>query len=135
MNRDIRTVPLNDSGDPITLTTKQLAQGQRKFNGSCASCHLDGGTKTNPSVDLSPATLARATPPRNSVSSIVDYLNEPTTYDGLRTLAELHPSTARTDIFPKMRDLTEKDLTAIAGYILVQPKVVGKQWSGGKPNR
>ncbi|MEO1095025.1 MAG: photosystem II cytochrome c-550 [Cyanobacteria bacterium J06638_28] len=130
-----RTVTLNSSGDPITLTTKQLLIGQRKFNGTCSQCHLEGGTKPNPSVDLSPETLALATPSRNNVESIVDYLETPTTYDGLQSIADLHPSTRRTDIFPKMRDLTQEDLTAIAGYILVQPKIVGDQWAGGKPAR
>ncbi|MEL6383332.1 MAG: photosystem II cytochrome c-550 [Cyanobacteria bacterium J06626_18] len=135
IDKATRTVPLNTSGDQITLTTKQLAIGQRKFNGSCAQCHLEGGTKTNPSVDLSPETLALATPSRNNLVSIVDYLEEPTTYDGLKSIADLHPSTLRTDLFPKMRDLTEEDLTAIAGYVLVQPKIVGDQWAGGKPKR
>ncbi|MEO0533458.1 MAG: photosystem II cytochrome c-550 [Cyanobacteria bacterium P01_A01_bin.123] len=131
----IRTVPLNAAGEQITLTTKQLAVGQRKFNGSCAQCHLDGGTKTNPDVDLGPQTLMLATPPRDTIEDVVDYLNNPMTYDGAVSLTELHPSTQNTDLFPKMRDLTEEDLTAIAGYILVQPKIIGDQWAGGKPNR
>lgn len=135
IDKSIRTVPLNTAGEQITLTTEQLAIGQRQFNGSCAQCHLEGGTKTNPSVDLGPETLALATPSRNNLASIVDYLEEPTTYDGLKSITDLHPSTSRTDLFPKMRDLTEEDLTAIAGYILVQPKIVGDQWSGGKPKR
>jgi photosystem II cytochrome c550 len=31
-----------------------------------------------------------------------------------------------------MRNLTEDDLQAIAGYILIQPRVVGVKWGGGK---
>lgn len=130
-----RTVPLNASGDQINLTIEQLAVGQRKFNGSCSSCHLAGGTKTNPDIDLGPQTLALATPPRNHIESIVDYLENPTTYDGLQSIEEFHPSTSRSDLFPRMEDLTEEDLTAIAGYILVQPKIIGDQWAGGKPKR
>ena len=132
---DIRTVPLNASGEQIMLTTKQLAVGQRKFNSSCAQCHLDGGTKTNPDVDLSSRTLAVATPPRDNVEGIVDYMENPVTYDGSASLAEFHPSISRSDLFPKMRDLSNEDLRAIAGYILVQPKVMGEQWGGGKPKR
>ena len=135
MSKTTRTVPLNASGVQVTLSVKQLAVGQRKFNGSCAQCHLDGVTKTNPSVDLGPDTLALATPPRNTIESLVDYLEHPTTYDGLRDISELHPSTQRTDLFPKMRDLKKDDLKAIAGYILVRPRVVGDQWAGGKPKR
>ena len=79
--------------------------------------------------------LALAIPPRNNIESMVEYLENPTTYDGLTSIAELHPSLARSDLFPKMRDLTDDDLAAIAGYILIQPKVLGDQWAGGKPKR
>ena len=130
-----RTVPWDETGEEITFSIQQLAQGQRKFNQSCAQCHLDGVSKPNPDVDLSTQTLGSATPARDNVASLLDYFNNPTTYDGLASLAELHPSTAQTDLFPKMRDLTEDDLTAIAGYILVQPKIIGDQWAGGKPKR
>jgi photosystem II cytochrome c550 len=135
INPTNRTVALNDVGESVTLTTQQFLQGQRKFNGSCAQCHIDGASKTNPDVDLGLETLANATPARDSVIGIVDYLNNPTTYDGLRSLEELHPSTLRSDLFPRMRDLTDDDLDAIAGYILAQPNIVGDQWAGGKPKR
>ncbi|WP_227499989.1 photosystem II cytochrome c-550 [Synechococcus sp. PCC 7335] len=130
-----RTVSLNETGEQVTFSTRQLMQGQRKFNGSCAQCHIDGASKTNPDVDLGLETLANATPARDSVEAIVDYLHDPTTYDGLRSLAELHPSTIRADLFPRMRDLGDDDLSAIAGYILAQPNIIGDQWAGGKPKR
>jgi photosystem II cytochrome c550 len=31
-----------------------------------------------------------------------------------------------------MRTLTQDDLVAIAGHILVQPKIVAEKWGGGK---
>lgn len=135
INPTARTVTLNDSGEQITLTTQKLMQGQRKFNSSCAQCHVDGGTKTNPDVDLGLQALANATPARDHIEGVLDYMTYPTTYDGLRSLSELHPSTLRADIFPIMRDLTDDDLEAIAGYILAQPNIVGDQWAGGKPKR
>ncbi|MGC1308159.1 MAG: photosystem II cytochrome c-550 [Phormidesmis sp.] len=135
IDESIRTVPLNDAGEQTTLSLEQFARGQGVFNNSCAQCHIDGGSKTNPDVDLSTQTLAKATPARNSVDSIIDYMNNPTTYDGLRSLAELHPSVLNVDIFPRMRNLSEEDLRAIAGYILIEPKIVGDQWGGGKPER
>jgi len=46
--------------------------------------------------------------------------------------AEVHPSLKSADIFPKMRNLTDKDLTNIAGHILVAPKILGEKWGGGK---
>ena len=128
----IRTVPLNDAGDTTTLSLKQVAQGKRMFNYACGQCHVGGITKTDPNIGLDPETLALASPSRDNLESLVDYMKNPTTYDGLDSIAELHPSTQSTDIFPKMRNLTEDDLVAIAGHILLQPKVVGVKWGGGK---
>jgi photosystem II cytochrome c550 len=127
-----RTVALNEQGDTLVLSLDQVARGKQKFNVACGTCHLSGITKTNPSVGLDPETLAGALPPRNNIESIVDYIKNPTTYDGLVEIAELHPSMKSTDVFPKMRNLTEEDLVAIAGHILLQPKVQGGMWGGGK---
>ncbi|HEY9630096.1 MAG TPA: photosystem II cytochrome c-550 [Coleofasciculaceae cyanobacterium] len=127
-----RTVPLSDSGETVVLSLKQVAQGKRMFNYACGQCHVGGVTKTDPNIGLDPETLALASPARDSIESLVDYMKNPTTYDGLDSIAELHPSTQSTDIFPKMRNLTEDDLVAIAGHILLQPKVVGQKWGGGK---
>lgn len=127
-----RTVPLNAEGETITLSQQQVAQGKRLFNYACGQCHVGGVTKTDPNVGLDPEALALASPRRDNVEALVDYLHNPTTYDGFESIAELHPSTQSTDIFPKMRNLTEDDLVAISGHILVQPKVVGAKWGGGK---
>ncbi len=130
-----RTVPLNATGDSVTLSERQISNGQRKFNGTCSSCHLDGITKPNPDVSLSLQSLALAVPPRNNLEGFVDYLNHPTTYDGQDSLEELHPSKARADLFPRMKNLTEDDLVDIAGYVLAQPNIVGRLWASGKPGR
>jgi photosystem II cytochrome c550 len=128
----IRTVPLNASGETVTLTLQQVSEGKRLFNYACGQCHVGGVTKTNPNVGLDPETLALATPPRTDIDSLVDYMHNPTTFDGFEPISELHPSTESADIFPKMRNLTEDNLVAIAGHILLQPKVVGEKWGGGK---
>lgn len=135
MSADIRTVPLNAAGDSYVLNLKQVKEGKRLFNYACAQCHAGGITKTDPNVGLDPETLALATPPRNNVESLVDYLKNPTTFDGESSIAELHPSLASSDIFPQMRNLTNDDLVALAGHILLQPKVRGEQWGGGKSYR
>jgi len=127
-----RTVKLDEQGTTVTLTRQQVEDGQRLFNYACASCHLGGVTKTNPSLDLNTPTLALATPPRDSIAGLVDYMKNPTTYDGEDSIAEVHPSLRSADIFPKMRNLGDKDLEAIAGHILMQPKILGSQWGGGK---
>jgi photosystem II cytochrome c550 len=128
----LRTVPLTEGGDTVTLNLEQVAQGKRLFNYACGQCHAGGVTKTDPNLGLDPEALALATPRRDNLESLVDYMHNPTTYDGLESIAELHPSTQSTDIFPKMRNLTEDDLKAIAGHILLQPKIVGDKWGGGK---
>lgn len=127
-----RTVPQNELGDTVTLNPKQVAEGKRLFNYACGQCHAGGVTKTDPNVGLDPEALSLATPNRNSLEALVDYMNNPTTYDGQESIAELHPSTQSSDIYPKMRNLTEEDLKSIAGFILLEPKVVGEKWGGGK---
>lgn len=127
-----RTVKFNEAGDTVVLTPRQVSEGKRLFNYACGQCHVGGITKTDPNVGLDPEALSLATPPRDNIEALVDYLHNPMTYDGLESIAELHPSTQSTDIFPKMRNLTEDNLTDIAGHILLQPKVVGAKWGGGK---
>ena len=126
-----RTVAL-DSSNAVILTPEQVKRGKRLFNASCGSCHTGGITKTNPNVGLDTESLSLATPPRDSITSLVAYFKDPMTYDGLDSISELHPSIKSADIFPKMRSLTDEDLFAIAGHILLQPKVVNEKWGGGK---
>jgi photosystem II cytochrome c550 len=127
-----RTVPLNANGDTVTLTLPQLAQGKESFKYACAQCHAGGVTKTDPNVGLDPEALALATPPRDNVAELVQYMKAPMSYDGAVDISEVHPSLKSKDLFPEMRNLTEEDLNQIAGYILIQPKVVGTKWGGGK---
>jgi len=126
-----RTVALT-STKTVTLTPEQTKRGKRLFLNSCSICHTGGITKTNPNVGLDTEALSLATPARNTIEGLVDYLKNPTTFDGLESIAEIHPSIKSADIFPRMRTLTEDDLFAIAGHILVQPKIVAEKWGGGK---
>lgn len=132
LDKATRTVPLNAQGDTVVLSLKQVKEGKRLFNFACAQCHAGGVTKTNQNVGLEPEALAGALPNRNNIEGLVDYLKKPTTYDGVTEISEIHPSIKSANIFPVMRNLTEEDLKAIAGHILLQPKVVGTKWGGGK---
>jgi photosystem II cytochrome c550 len=132
LNEAIRTVPLNDKGDTIVLSLEQVKEGKRLFNFACAQCHAGGVTKTNQNVGLEPEALAGALPNRNNIEGLVDYMKNPTTYDGEREISEIHPSIKSANIFKVMRNLTDDNLKAIAGHILLQPKVVGTKWGGGK---
>lgn len=127
-----RTVQLKQDGQTVTLTPEQVKRGKRLFNNVCAQCHNGGITKTNPNVGLDPESLSLATPSRNNVVSLVDYMKDPLSYDGESSIAELHPSIKSAEIFPKMRNLTDEDLFAIAGHILIQPKIASEKWGGGK---
>lgn len=132
LDESIRTVPLNDQGDQITLSLKQVKQGQKVFVDSCTYCHKGGATKTNPNVNLGLTALAGAYPARDNIEGIVDYLKNPTTYDGEKDIYEFHPNTTRSDLYPIMRNLTDDDLEAVAGHILIQPEIRGILWGGGK---
>jgi len=135
LDANTRTVKLNEQGENITLNLKQVKEGKRLFNAVCAQCHAGGITKTDFNVSLSPKDLSGATPARDNVDSLVDYLHHPTTYDGETVISEVHPSTESADIFAEMRNLSEDDLVALAGHILIQPKVLRDQWGGGKAIR
>jgi photosystem II cytochrome c550 len=127
-----RTVVANESGKTIVLTPEQVKRGKRLFNATCGACHVGGVTKTNPNVGLDPEALSLATPRRDNIAALVDYLKNPVTYDGLESIAEVHPSIKSADIYPRMRSITDEDMTAIAGHILLQPKVQTEKWGGGK---
>lgn len=127
-----RTVPLNSLGKTTILSSEQVKRGKRLFLATCSTCHTGGITKTNPNVGLDTEALSLATPNRDNIAGLVDYMKNPTSYDGLESIAEIHPSIKSADIFPKMRSLSEDDLIAIAGHILIEPKIVSEKWGGGK---
>ena len=127
-----RTVVVDNAGTTTVLTPEQVKRGKRLFNATCGACHVGGMTKTNPNVGLDPEGLSLATPRRDNMDALVDFLKNPTTYDGLESIAEIHPSIKSADIYPRMRSLTDDDLYAIAGHIMLQPKIVAEKWGGGK---
>ena len=127
-----RTVVVDGSGKTTVLTPEQVKRGKRLFNATCGACHTGGITKTNPNVGLDPEALSLATPRRDNIVALVDYLKNPVTYDGLESIAEIHPSIKSADIYPRMRSLTDEDLYSIAGHIMLQPRIVTEKWGGGK---
>ena len=131
LDEDTRTVTLDAKGNTVILTPEQGKRGKRLFNNACGTCHVGGLTKTNPNVGLDTESLSLATPTRDNITNLVSYIKDPMSYDGLDAISEVHPSIKSADIFPKMRSLTDEDLFAIAGHILLQPKVVNEKWGGG----
>ena len=132
LDEDTRTVTLDTKGNSVVLTAEQVKRGKRLFNNACGTCHVGGLTKTNPNVGLDTESLSLATPPRDSITSLVAYFKDPMTYDGLDSISEIHPSIKSADIYPRMRSLTDEDLYSIAGHIMLQPKIVAEKWGGGK---
>jgi photosystem II cytochrome c550 len=130
--REVRTVPYNSEGFESVLSLDAYKRGKRLFNNACATCHVGGVTKTNQNVGLDIETLRVATPSRDNVQSLVEYMKNPMTLDNTASLSETHPNTSTADLFPKMRSLSETDLEYVAGYILIQSKVQRERWGGGK---
>jgi photosystem II cytochrome c550 len=127
-----RTVAVDAAGNTTVLTPEQVKRGKRLFNATCGACHLGGITKTNPNIGLDPEALSLATPRRDNINALVDYIKNPVTYDGLESIAETHPSIKSADIYPRMRALTDEDLYSIAGHIMLSPRIVNEKWGGGK---
>ena len=86
------TVPGNPGGTEVTFSEQEINTGRKVFNTSCGTCHAGGITKTNHNVGRDPETLALATPARDNVDALVDYMKDPTSYDGEYSIADLHPS-------------------------------------------
>jgi photosystem II cytochrome c550 len=129
---DENRVVLLNAKEKILLSKGEITKGKKLFNTACASCHVGGATLTNPNVGLDIGTLALANPQRNTIEGLVDYMKNPTTFDGVDEINELHPSLKSTDIFPIMRGLTDPELKAIASYILYSANLKGVSWGGGK---
>lgn len=126
-----RTVSLSET-ETVVLSDQQVAKGERVFINTCSSCHNSGRTKNNPNVTLSLEDLEGAEPNRANILAMVDYLKNPTSYDGEVDLSQLHPNTSRADLWPSMRNYNEEDLQNVSGYVLVQAQVRGMAWGGGK---
>merc|ERR1712174_123216 len=125
-------IPVNDKGRTTTMTKEQLVRGKRLFLAACSQCHVGGGNRTNQNVGLALEELSGAVPPRGNIAGMTDFLNAPTSYDGLKDIAEVHPSIKSADLFPKMRSMKQQDLFDISAYILYQNFTIPEKWGGGK---
>ncbi|CAE8629784.1 unnamed protein product [Polarella glacialis] len=125
-------VPVDGKGKTVMLTKEGLNRGKRLFNNACATCHVGGGTRTNQNVGLGIEELKGSTPPRDNIESLVDYQNNPTTYDGLKDISEVHPSIRGADIWPKMQSMKQSDLYDISAYMLYMTATIPEKWGGGK---
>lgn len=118
ISEDIRTIPLNEQGEKITLSNQEVQLGSKLFVANCAQCHIQGKTKTNPNVTLSGEALANAVPARDNLLGLADYIKHPTSYDGEEDYSLYHLNTENPDLWPEIRNYTEADIKAVSGYIL-----------------
>lgn len=75
-------IRVDAQGNARDFTPQALSQGKILFQKNCINCHVGGQTLPNPPVSLALNALQGATPARNNVQAIVDYLRHPLTYDG-----------------------------------------------------
>ena len=124
------TVKLNEAGETTTLSPQEFKSGKGFFNPTCgsASCHA-GGKASDSGYGLGLQDLAGATPPRDNIVSLVNFMKDPMAYQGSPSISEMHPSMKSADMYPAMRRLTDDDLKAIAGYILSMPAINPQQWA------
>ena len=71
-----RTVAQDSTGKTTVLTPEQVKRGKRLFNATCGACHVGGVTKTDQNVGLDPETLSLATPRRDNIDALVNFLKD-----------------------------------------------------------
>eukprot|EP00438_Fugacium_kawagutii_P026700 Skav219958 [mRNA] locus=scaffold2879:238907:243691:+ [translate_table: standard] len=134
-------IPVDDKGKTTTLTKEQVVRGKRLFIAACASCHVGGGTRTNQNVGLAIEELSGAQPNRATVEGLVDYLNNPTTYDGLLKDLDCGSLGDFSSIWlqdvarvanNRWKCVTWQDLYDMSAYILYQNQTIPEKWGGGK---
>lgn len=103
-------IQVDSQGTMRLFSAMELSAGKRLFEDNCKTCHVGGATLPNPPVSLSLAALKAATPPRDTIASLVAYSRHPVAYDGseddvlCRTVPE--------------QWLTDAQLEQIAAFIL-----------------
>src|ERR687886_2800706 len=76
------SLDVDAQGQTKQFSPEDLSAGKELFETNCINCHVGGATLPDPTVSLALDTLAGATPPRNNIDGIVNFLREPMTYDG-----------------------------------------------------
>lgn len=76
------SLALDGKGQTKQFSGEDLSFGKELFEAHCLNCHVGGATLPDPTVSLALDTLAGATPPRDNIDGIVNFLRAPMTYDG-----------------------------------------------------
>jgi photosystem II cytochrome c550 len=75
-------LPLDAAGATQSFSNINVSRGKRLFEENCKNCHVGGATLPNPLVSLSLEALKGATPPRDTINSLVTFIRQPMLYDG-----------------------------------------------------
>lgn len=80
--REPIALDLNQQGQTKLFSPEDITEGKELFKANCINCHVGGKTLPYPPVSLALDTLSGATPPRDNINGIVNFLRQPMTYDG-----------------------------------------------------
>jgi photosystem II cytochrome c550 len=101
---------LDLEGDTQLFSAAELSSGKKVFEDSCLTCHVGGATLPNPSVPLSLKALQGATPPRDTIATLVEFMRNPMLYDGSAESFECRK------VPPSW--LSQREIENLAGFIL-----------------
>lgn len=76
------SLTMDQQGNTRVFSLEEISQGKQLFANNCLNCHVGGATLPDPQTSLALTKLQGATPPRDSISSLVTFLRQPMTYDG-----------------------------------------------------
>lgn len=101
---------LDSQGHTRSFSANELTAGKKLFEQNCLTCHVGGATLPNPSVPLSLKALHGATPPRDTISQLVEFVRKPMLYDGSEESYECRE-------VPESW-LSQAEVESLAGFIL-----------------
>ena len=78
-------IQLDNQGNRRQFTPEDFTEGKQLFDSSCINCHAGGFTFLDSEVSLSLEDLHAATPPRDTINSLISYMRYPLSYDGSDT--------------------------------------------------
>lgn len=76
------TMTMDKAGTTKVFSYDEMLEGKELFGQNCLSCHVGGTTLSSPSVSLAMENLKGATPPRDTVNALMEYMRHPLAYDG-----------------------------------------------------